>query len=114
MICELHADIPVDDFETAYAWYQIFFSRRADLSPQPGEALWQVAGAGWISLVCDVQRSGSAALTMLVDDLEQHVGHLAMRGIAPESIETVTGVVRKATIIDPAGNTVTIAERLSA
>ena len=110
MITELHADLPVDDFETAYAWYQIFFSRRADARPQDGEALWQVAGGGWIALVADAERSGSGRVTMLVDSLEDHVGHLAMRGIAPESVETVPGGVRRATMLDPAGNTITISE----
>lgn len=110
MITELHAHVPVDDFDTAYAWYQIFFSRRADLSPRPGEALWQVAGAGWIVLVADAERSGSGRLTLLVDSLEDHVGHLAMRGIAPASVETVPGGVRRATMLDPAGNTITISE----
>jgi uncharacterized protein YycO len=111
VITELHADLPVDDFETAYAWYQIFFSRRADSTPHAGEALWQVAGAGWLCVVADAERSGSGRVTMLVDSLEDHVGHLAMRGIAPESVETVTGGVRRATMLDPAGNTITISER---
>ncbi len=110
MITELHAPIPVDDFDTAYAWYQIFFSRRADASPRPGEALWQVAGAGWISLVADAQRSGSGRLTLLVDSLEDHVGTLAMRGIAPESVEIVPGGRREATILDPAGTTIKICD----
>jgi len=111
MITELHAPIPVDDFDTAYAWYQIFFSRRADVSPRPGEARWQVAGAGWISLVADAQRSGSGRLTLLVDSLQDHVGHLAMRGIAPEAVETLPGGVLRATMLDPAGNTITISEQ---
>lgn len=48
-----------------------------------------------------------------VDDLESHVGFLAMRGIAPDSVETVPGVVRRATILDPARNTITIAQSLA-
>jgi hypothetical protein len=110
MIAELHAGVPVDDFETAYAWYQIFFSRPADSRPQPGEALWQVAGAGWIALVTDAARSGSGRLTMLVDSLQDHVGHLAMRGIAPESVEKTPGGALTATILDPAGNMIAISQ----
>ena len=46
MITVLHASLPVDDFETAYAWYQIFFSRRADSSPQDGEGRQANRNAG--------------------------------------------------------------------
>ena len=61
----------------------------------------------------DAQRAGSGLVTLLVDDLEQHVGVIAMRGIAPGSIETVPGVVMTATIFDPAGNRITIGQSLS-
>lgn len=110
MITELHAVIAVDDFDNAYAWYQIFFSRPADLRPQPGEARWQVAGAGWVALVADVAHSGQGRLTLLVDSLEDQVGTLAMRGIAPESVEVLPGGRREATILDPAGTTIKICD----
>lgn len=105
------AVMPVDDFDTACAWYQIFGGRPADLASRPGEAVWQIAGAGRIAVVADEARAGKALLTVLVDDLEQRVGFLAMRGIAPESIQASPGVARTATFLDPAGNTITIAER---
>ena len=113
MITEVFAGIPVDDVETARAWYQIFVGRPPDMVPKPGEAFWRLAGTGWISVVADDARAGSALVTLLVDDLEQHVGFLALRGIAPESIETVPGVVRTATILDPAGNTITLRQSLA-
>jgi len=113
MITDAFAGLPVDDFETACAWYEIFFGRPPDVVPKAGEAVWRVAGTSWVYVVADEARAGSALLTLLVDDLEQHVGILAMRGIAPDSIETVPGVVRKAMISDPAGNAITIGESLA-
>ncbi|HEV2786568.1 MAG TPA: VOC family protein [Solirubrobacteraceae bacterium] len=113
MDTESFTGMPVDDFDTARAWYEIFAGRPPDRAPEPGEAAWRLAGTSWIAVVADAERAGSALLTMLVDDLERHVGFLAMRGIAPESVETVPGVVRKATIRDPAGNTITIEQSLA-
>lgn len=113
MVSDVLVGIPVDDFETACAWYRIFVGRPPDAVPSAGRAEWHVAGTSWISLIADDARAGSALVTMLVDDLEHHVGLLAMRGIAPDSIETVPGVVRTATISDPAGNEITIGQRLA-
>ncbi len=113
MVTDVYCGIPVDNFETACAWYEIFFGRGPDVVPKDGEAFWRMAGTSWASVVCDEVRAGSALVTLLVDDLEQHVGFLAMRGIAPHSIETVPGIVRTATIADPAGNTITIAQSLA-
>ncbi len=113
MITDVFAGLPVDDFKTACAWYEIFFGRPPDLVPKADEAAWRVAGTSWIYVVADEARAGSALLTLLVDDLEQHVGILAMRGIAPDSIETIPGLVRRATISDPAGNAITIGESLA-
>ena len=113
MVSDVYAGIPVDDFETALAWYEIFFGRGPDVEPTGDEAVWRVAGTSWFYVIADDARSGSAIITLLVDDLEQHVGFLAMRGIAPDGIETVPGVIRKALIIDPAGNVITVGQSLA-
>lgn len=114
MDTECFTGMPVDDFETARAWYEIFAGRPPDLAPEPGRAAWRLGGTSWISVVSDGERAGHGLLTMVVDDLERHVGFLAMRGIAPEAVDTVPGVERRATIRDPAGNTITIAQSLAA
>ncbi|MBA3749158.1 MAG: VOC family protein [Solirubrobacterales bacterium] len=113
MITDTFTSFPVEDFDTASAWYEIFFGRGPDFCPKPDEAVWRIAGSGWLAVVVDEPRSGSGLLTLLVDSLENHVGFLAMRGIAPESIETVPDVVRRAKILDPAGNTITIGQSLA-
>jgi predicted enzyme related to lactoylglutathione lyase len=45
-------------------------------------------------------------LTLIVDDLEDHVGELARRGLVTGAIETVPGLHRKAVISDPDGNVI--------
>lgn len=113
MVTEVFAGIPVDDFETARAWYEIFVGRPPDVVAGPHEAVWRLAGCGGVRVVADDARAGSAVMTLVVDDLERHVGFIAMRGIVPESIETLPGAGRRATLLDPAGNTITLAEELA-
>ncbi len=110
MITEVLADIPVDDFETARAWYEIFAGRPPDASPAPERAVWRLAGTGGIQLVTDPARAGGAVVTMIVDDLASQVGFLGLRGIAPDAIDAKPGAARTATIADPAGNTITLSE----
>ena len=71
-----------------------------------------MAGASWFYVLADHARPGSAIVTLLVDNLEQHVGFLAMRGIASDAIATVPGVIRRALISDPAGNVITVGQSL--
>jgi hypothetical protein len=87
--------------------------RLPDVIVTDNEAMWQVADRGWIYVVGDTNRAGNALLTLLVDDLEDHVAELAERGLATGAIDTVPGVVRKAVIIDPEGNRITFGEDLS-
>lgn len=84
--------------------------RPPDMLPNENEAAWQLAGHGWIYLVGDRERAGRALLTLLVDDLDAEVAGLALRGLAAGSIEKVTEGVRKATIADPDGNTISFGE----
>ncbi len=113
MVTEVFAGIPVDDFETARGWYEIFAGRPPDVAERPNEAVWRLAQSGGIHVVADDARAGSGTVTLIVDDLERHVGFIALRGIAPHSIDVVPGAGRTATIVDPAGNTITLAERLA-
>ena len=84
-----------------------------DVIVTDNEAMWQVAETGWIYVVGDTNRAGNALLTLLVDDLEDHVAELAERRLATGAIDTVPGVVRKAVIIDPEGNMISLGEDLS-
>lgn len=111
-INELFAGIAVADYESALAWYERLLGRPPDLIPNENEAAWQLTTMGWIYVVGDATRAGKALLTLLVDNLEDHVAELADRGLATGAIDTVPGVVRKAVITDPEGNTITFGEAL--
>jgi predicted enzyme related to lactoylglutathione lyase len=109
---EVFAGIPVDDFETARAWYEIFAGRPPNVVERANEAAWRLADSGGLHVVADAARAGSGTVTLLVDDLERYVGFIAMRGIAPESIDRLPGGGRRATVLDPAGNTISLVESL--
>ena len=112
-ISHVFAGIPVADYDAALAWYERLLGRPPDVIVAEHEAMWPLANTGWIYVVGDTRRAGHALLTLLVDDLEDHVAELADRGLAPGAVDTVPGVVRKAVIIDPEGNRITVGEDLS-
>ena len=44
----LLASVPVSDLPAARDWYGRLFGRPADIVPHDGEAMWCVAGNGWL------------------------------------------------------------------
>jgi hypothetical protein len=60
----------------------------------------QVTEGGWVYVVGDSTRAGSALLTLLVDDLDDQLAELGERGLEPSAIETVPGLYRKAVITE--------------
>jgi predicted enzyme related to lactoylglutathione lyase len=111
-ITEAFAGIAVADYDAALPWYERLLGRAPDMIPKEREAVWQLTQGGWMYVVVDAARAGTALLTLLVDDLEAHVAALAARGLATGPVETVPGVVRRAVITDPDGNTITFGEPL--
>ncbi len=109
-IAQVFAGIPVTDYEPARAWYERFFGRPPDVIAHATEALWQGEGAGWIYVVGDAERAGRALLLLMVDDLDAQIAELAERGLAPDEVETVPGVYRKAVFHDPEGNQISFGE----
>src|SRR3954453_4216186 len=112
-INHIFAGIAVADYDSALAWYKRFFGRPPDVIVKENEAMWQVADRGWIYVVGDTSRAGKALLTLLVDNLENHVAELGERGLAPGAIDTVPGLYRKVVITDPEGNMITLGEDLN-
>ncbi len=108
-INQLFAGIAVADFHAALAWYERLLGRPPDIVASENEAMWEAANAGWIYVVGDIGRAGNAMLTLLVDNLEEHVAQLAERGLAVGTIDPVPGG-HKAVIFDPEGNTITFGE----
>jgi len=42
MVIDVLVGVPVDDFETACAWYEIFFGCPPHVAVKPGESAWRV------------------------------------------------------------------------
>ena len=108
----LFAGVPVADYDAARPWYERLFGRAPDMLPHDREAAWQLSETGWIYVVADADRAGRALVTVLVDDLDEHVAGLTERGIVVEAIETVPGKFRRTAAVDPEGNRVTFAQPL--
>ena len=78
-INHIFAGIAVANYEKALAWYTHFFGPSADVVVTENESMWHVTDTGWIYVVGDTNRAGKALLTLLVDDLEDHVAELRGR-----------------------------------
>ncbi|MGH2618005.1 MAG: VOC family protein, partial [Thermomicrobiales bacterium] len=83
----------------------------ADNVPMEGLADWQVTATGGIQVLRDFDRAGGGAVTLIVDDLVEHVAGLAAADL-PIGAITTGNMARFATIADPEGNTITFAEPL--
>ncbi len=104
------AGIPVADRDAASSWYERLTGRRPDLIPNEDEAAWQLTETGWIYLIADADRAGSALHTLLVEDLEAFLAELANRGIDAGPIETIGVTVRHVVISDLDGNRLNVGE----
>jgi hypothetical protein len=104
MFTHVFAGIPVVDRDAATRWYARFTGRPADLIPNEDEAAWQISEAGWIYVIADASRAGSALHALLVEDLDACVIGLAERGIAAGPVEAMDNGVRCAIVTDPDGN----------
>ncbi len=109
-VSAVFAGIHVADLPAAIAWYERVAGRPPDLIPNDDEAAWQCTESGWIYLVRDAGRAGTAAVTLLVDDLDERLDALAGRGIAAGEIETLANGVRKLVLTDPEGSTIAFGE----
>jgi predicted enzyme related to lactoylglutathione lyase len=102
----LFASVPVTDLQAALGWYVSLFGRSADIVPNQNEAMWCVAGNGWLYVVEDPERAGRTVVTISVSDLDQFVADLASRGISARVIEAVGDAGRKANVVDADGNVI--------
>ena len=109
-ITEFFAGIAVADFGSMLAWYERLLGKPPDFFPHEREAVWRVTEHAWIYVVADAERAGKALLTILVDDLDDHVAQLAVRGLEPTKRETYSNGVRKVTYRDPDGNEIGIGQ----
>jgi predicted enzyme related to lactoylglutathione lyase len=106
------AGIPVADREAAVTWYTRLFGRPPELLPNDDEAAWRVTESGWVYVIADPPRAGSALHTLLVDDLDAFLAGLSERGLRAEAVKTLDGAVRRSSVTDPDGNRLNIGEPL--
>jgi catechol 2,3-dioxygenase-like lactoylglutathione lyase family enzyme len=100
--------LAVANLESALAWYERLIGRPPDMRPHEGEAAWQLREGAWLYVVRDQDRAGRGLLTLIVDDLDQTLVELSERDIAADAIEELAGGVRKATLLDPEGNRISL------
>jgi predicted enzyme related to lactoylglutathione lyase len=104
------AGIHVSDLEAAVAWYEGLTGRAPDLVPNEREAAWRMTASGWLCLIADGGRAGSAQHTILVDDLDAAIAELERRGIAAGAVEPVGPGGRRTLLRDPDRNSIALAQ----
>jgi predicted enzyme related to lactoylglutathione lyase len=106
----LFAGVPVTDFGRARAWYAQLFGRDADIVAADQEVLWKMTDTGWVYVVGDAPRAGKALVAMAVPDLDRMLSVLNERGVAIGPAEPEGDAGRKATAVDPDGNSIAFIE----
>jgi catechol 2,3-dioxygenase-like lactoylglutathione lyase family enzyme len=112
---DLYSIMPVSDRTKSVEWFGVFFGRPAD-EVIGEEYLWQVGENAWI-VVDDrdvrASRVGGAMVTFGVTDLDDILGRLAAHGIGHEPVETYGNGVRHVVVLDPDGNSLSLAQAAS-
>ncbi|MEU4510750.1 VOC family protein [Nonomuraea wenchangensis] len=108
----MHSVMCVRDRTISLKWYEAFFGRPAD-EIIGEEHLWQTGENAW--LVIDdrpvrAARVGGTMITFGVTDLDDILARLAAHGIEHEPVETYSNGVRHVEIIDPDGNSMSLAQ----
>jgi len=103
----LFSGVSTASLASAQPWYESLFGRPPEVIVNAGEVMWQVCDGGWLYLVENSTHAGHALVAVAVSDLDHALEGLALRGIDRPAVETLSGVGRKAPIVDPEGNTIT-------
>jgi predicted enzyme related to lactoylglutathione lyase len=99
--------VPVRDLSSGRDFFERIFGRAADVEVAADEVMWRVAETAWLYVVVDSARAGNGLAALSVADLDAAMAELSSRGISPAFVEAVGGG-RKATVLDPDGNTVAV------
>jgi catechol 2,3-dioxygenase-like lactoylglutathione lyase family enzyme len=105
----LYCVVPVTDRAAALEWFAVLFGRPAD-EVVGSEALWQVSETAWVVVDEHSERAGHALLTFGVDGLDEILARLAAHGIGHQPVETYDNGVRHVVVLDPDGNSLSLAE----
>jgi catechol 2,3-dioxygenase-like lactoylglutathione lyase family enzyme len=108
----LYSVVGVSDRTKALPWFEAFFGRPAD-EVIGDEYLWQVGENAWV-VIDDrdmrAARVGGTMITFGVTDLEAILARLAQHGIEHEPVETYGNGVRHVEVLDPDGNSLSLAQ----
>jgi predicted enzyme related to lactoylglutathione lyase len=102
--------VPVSDLTRGRDFFERLFGSPPDVLVNENEVMWQVADAAWLYVVVDPPRAGHALAAVSVPDLDAALAELASRGIQPSVLEQPGPAARKATVLDPDGNSVALIE----
>ena len=102
--------VPVSELAAGRAFFERLIGRPPDMVVNANEVMWRLADPAWLYLVVDPERAGHALTALSVGDLNATLAELAGRGVSAESVEDVGDAGRKATVIDPDGNSVALIE----
>lgn len=104
----LYCVVPVTDRAAALEWFAVFFGRPAD-EVVGSEALW-VSETAWVVVDEHSERAGHALLTLGVNGLDEILARLVAHGIGHQPVETYDNGVRHVVVLDPDGNSLSLAE----
>jgi predicted enzyme related to lactoylglutathione lyase len=109
----LFTGVATADLEVATAWYGTVLGPPADIVVNDDEVMWRIGDGGWLHLVRDPGRAGHGLVTMAVTDRDDAVAEIAGPDPTPPAVDTIEGAGRKATFVDPDGNSVAFIDVLS-
>lgn len=109
---DLYSVVCVRDRAAARKWFEAFFGRPAD-EVIGEEYLWQAGENAWVVIddrAMRAARVGGTMITLGVTDLDSILDRLARHGIEHEPAETYSSGVRHVEVLDPDGNSLSLAE----
>jgi predicted enzyme related to lactoylglutathione lyase len=109
---DLYSVMCVRDRAASQKWYEVFFGRPAD-EVIGEEDLWQVGENAWVVIddrSMRAARVGGTMITLGVTDLDDILARLAAHGIEHEPVETYGNGVRHVEVLDPDGNSLSLAQ----
>ncbi|MGJ5756678.1 VOC family protein [Streptomyces galbus] len=109
---DLYSIMCVSNRIKALEWFGVFFGRPAD-EIIGEEYLWRVGENAWV-VIDDrdvrAERVGGAMITLGVHALDDILARFAAHGIDHEPLETYSNGVRHVVVLDPDGNSLSLAE----
>jgi hypothetical protein len=99
--------VAITDLAAGRDFFERLLGRPADIEVTADEVMWRLTESAWLYIVVDAARAGRGLVALSVADLDASLAELEGRDIRAHRMEEVGGG-RKATMLDPDGNTVAI------